>query len=178
MVSPSALKRRRFLQYFLGSSAATVAIGGLWPLVESAQANDELDDFCLSYPFNSRCEDYLPGVAALDEAGEPYQAGTTLAAAQESGRLPAQGLDDTAFLVIEAGPAFANYAISAVCPHLGCTVAWEPESNEFACPCHGSRFDATGERTSGPASRALSLVTVVIKDDQVRLVDREPAEEG
>ncbi|MEL6157972.1 MAG: Rieske 2Fe-2S domain-containing protein [Cyanobacteria bacterium J06623_5] len=177
MAPQSSIKRRRFLQYFLGSSATAVAIGGIWPAISPAQADDDLEELCLRYPFNSRCEDYLPGVAALDEADEPYQAQSTLAVVEAGDRLPATGLSEEAFLVIEEGPAFANFAISAVCPHLGCTVAWEPESNEFACPCHGSRFDASGERTRGPASRALSLVTVVVKDDQVRLVDREPVEE-
>lgn len=50
------------------------------------------------------------------------------------------------------------YAISAVCTHLGCAVARTPQG--FACPCHGSKFDASGNVRSGPAPRALPWLEV------------------
>ena len=36
--------------------------------------------------------------------------------------------------------------LSATCPHLGCIVAYKPERNRFACPCHASFFEVDGER--------------------------------
>ncbi len=44
--------------------------------------------------------------------------------------------------------------VSTVCPHLGCVVA-RHEDGTFTCPCHGSKFDATGKATGGPAPRGL-----------------------
>ena len=166
--------RRQFIKYLVGSSSATVAASWLWPVASSAQ--DGLEELCLRYPENSRCEDYLPGVAALDEAEMPYMAAAVLETAEAGDRLFATGLDNPAYLVIDDSAAFANYAISSVCTHLGCTVEWEPDTQEFACPCHGSRFDAEGQTTRGPANRPLERVTVVVKDDEVRLVDREPTD--
>ncbi len=176
MPSSKASSRRRFLRYVIGSSTATVAASWLWPLSDAANAKVTLEELCLKYPFNARCENYLPGVAALDETEMAYLAEATLATAEGGERLPAQGLEKTVYLVINDSAAFANYAISSVCTHLGCTVAWDPTTQEFACPCHGSKFDAAGQNIEGPARQPLERVTVVVKDNQVRLVDRAPDE--
>ena len=45
--------------------------------------------------------------------------------------------------------------MSLRCPHLGCTVRWDTEMQELACPCHGSRFRDTGQRIKGPAGSDL-----------------------
>lgn len=50
-------------------------------------------------------------------------------------------------------------AMSLVCTHLGCIVG-EAATGGFACPCHGSRFDALGNVSGGPAPRPLRWLEV------------------
>jgi glycine/D-amino acid oxidase-like deaminating enzyme/nitrite reductase/ring-hydroxylating ferredoxin subunit len=48
------------------------------------------------------------------------------------------------------------HAVSAVCTHMKCTVAWNAGETSWDCPCHGSRFSCDGEVLHGPASTPLS----------------------
>ena len=64
------------------------------------------------------------------------------------------------------GPKPADLdARSAICPHLGCAVSWDAPNNSYLCPCHDSRFQITGEPTTGPAERALDTLPIKVAED-------------
>src|SRR5262249_47475171 len=51
------------------------------------------------------------------------------------------------------------HEMSAVCPHMGAIVQWNPGEKMWDCPCHGSRFKCTGEVDHGPAVEGLAQVS-------------------
>ena len=57
--------------------------------------------------------------------------------------------------------------LSSICPHLGCTVPWNKEKNEFVCPCHGATFAADGTRISGPSLRGMDSLETSVQDGQL-----------
>ncbi len=70
------------------------------------------------------------------------------------------------------------FAMSTVCTHLGCITQYLEAEREIFCPCHGSRFDANGNVTAGPASRPLprlhlSLANGELVVDSRRVVDAD-----
>ena len=51
--------------------------------------------------------------------------------------------------------------MTPVCPHEGCTVAYQTSARIIACPCHGSEFDPkNGAVRRGPAPTGLTRITI------------------
>lgn len=64
------------------------------------------------------------------------------------------------------------WTMSSVCTHLGCITQWKPESNQIACPCHGSKFERDGKVQAGPAPRPLPHFSVRLAADGALVVDK------
>jgi len=61
------------------------------------------------------------------------------------------------------------FAYSAICTHLGCSVAYKSATKKLICPCHAAQFDpfANAKVVSGPAERALDKVNVKISGNWI-----------
>lgn len=79
----------------------------------------------------------------------PGEASSVKKIAPGSGAVMRRGAKKVAVYVDEQGH---SHELSAVCPHLGCIVAWNLSEKSWDCPCHGSRFDAYGAVLQGPAN--------------------------
>jgi cytochrome b6-f complex iron-sulfur subunit len=68
--------------------------------------------------------------------------------------------------VIRTG-ATSAVALSAVCTHAGCTIAYQESSMDLACPCHGSVFNLSGQVTGGPAPSALRMYVATVNSSDI-----------
>lgn len=81
------------------------------------------------------------------------------------GAISATGADGKPIILAQP-TAGTVVGMSAICTHLGCTVA--PDGAELVCPCHGSVYKAAdGSNVSGPAPKPLPAVAVRVQNGEV-----------
>ena len=59
--------------------------------------------------------------------------------------------------------------LSAVCPHLGCSVGWNEVKGQFVCPCHAGVFAADGTLLAGPPPRGLDELDARIESGTLQV---------
>jgi cytochrome b6-f complex iron-sulfur subunit len=118
------------------------------------------------------------GAAALAACGSKGSSAKTAAAVSVTGALaqlsdiPVGGAiaakSGGKAIIISQPTAGQVTAFSAICTHMGCTVAPSADGKELDCPCHGSKYNATtGAVIGGPAPKPLPPVAVKVVDGAV-----------
>lgn len=64
-------------------------------------------------------------------------------------------------------------AISPICTHLGCIVAFDSARENFACPCHGGLYDKSGVVIGGPPPKPLMRHETKIADGKLIIGKRK-----
>jgi menaquinol-cytochrome c reductase iron-sulfur subunit len=110
-------------------------------------------------------------VAKLGEVpvGEPYQVLIT-ETRRDAWNLHPDDLVGRVWLIRDPQVTDKVDAFSTVCPHLGCSVNWLTQNQEFLCPCHGGNFKKDGTRVlipgrDNPAPRDMDSLECHVVDD-------------
>jgi len=59
------------------------------------------------------------------------------------------------FALLQSADPNDILVLNSRCTHLACTVNWDPEAQEYICPCHDAVFSKDGAVVSGPPPRPL-----------------------
>jgi Rieske Fe-S protein len=108
------------------------------------------------------------GVLAGQFAGSAVRASVGTSALSQVGGAALVESTAGVFLVSRTSDsAFA--AVDAVCTHEGCTIT-EAAGTAYVCPCHGSRYNRSGQVLAGPATASLRQYTASFSDGVVTIV--------
>jgi cytochrome b6-f complex iron-sulfur subunit len=129
---PSASSRRRFLDWFLGTSAGAFFASVLYPVVR-----------------------YVSPPEVAEAASAQVEAGfTNDPELLEKGYKIVPFGTEPVILVRISDTEFR--ALSATCTHLDCIVEFRKEQQVIWCNCHNGRYDLTGRNIGGPPPRPLT----------------------
>lgn len=76
----------------------------------------------------------------------------------------------SAWVSVEKGGKLVVF--SSACPHLGCSIGYDPNTDAYRCPCHKSAFKRSGERAEGPSKRGLDPLPARIVEGRVQITFR------
>jgi menaquinol-cytochrome c reductase iron-sulfur subunit len=153
------LKRRRFIV-----EAATVVIGvfvGIVPLASGLLA------YCDPLRRKSGGGGFVPVAPfdALADDGIPRQFQVVAEHVDAWNR----SLEPVGAVFLRRKPGEATpECLSATCPHAGCFVGYDPQTNRFKCPCHNSAFDVDGQIIQpSPSPRAMDTLACKVQGAEV-----------
>jgi cytochrome b6-f complex iron-sulfur subunit len=124
--------RRRFINWFLGTSVGALVVSILYPVLRYV----------------------TPPRIAEATANEVEAGDASDAELREKGFKIIRFGADPVILVRAADTKL--YAFSATCTHLDCIVGFQKEQNRMWCNCHGGAYDLTGRNVAGPPPRPLT----------------------
>jgi len=142
-LSPGPAKRRSFLNWFLGTSAATLLVSALYPVVR--------------FLIPPKAEESSAASVTLDlKAGEVKP---------NTGRIVKFGKQPAILLRTPAGEL---RAFSAICTHLACIVQYREDLRHIWCACHNGHYDpAFGRNIAGPPPRPLAPYMVGVRGEKI-----------
>jgi cytochrome b6-f complex iron-sulfur subunit len=135
------MNRRKFVNYFLGSSLAGTIIAFLYPVIR-----------------------YMLPTKQTEPVIKKTTAATVGELAPNTFKIFKFGTSPGILIYTPDGEL---RAFSAVCTHLTCTVIYESSTGTILCPCHNGRYDLSGKVISGPPPLPLESYNVEVSGGEI-----------
>ena len=134
--------RRRFVNWFLGTSAGAFLLAVLYPVSRYLVPPTAGESSAGTVTLPLKPEDVKPNTGQIFKFGSR-----------------------PGILVRTAAGELR--AFSAVCTHLNCTVQYRPDFGQIWCACHNGHFDLNGKNVEGPPPRPLEAFAVNARGNQI-----------
>jgi len=134
--------RRRFVNWFLGTSAGAFLLAVLYPVSRYLVPPTAGESSAGTVTLAIKPEDVKPNTGQIFKFGSR-----------------------PGILVRTAAGELR--AFSAVCTHLNCTVQYRPDFGQIWCACHNGHFDLSGKNVEGPPPRPLEPFVVNARGHQI-----------
>lgn len=136
------VSRRRFLDWFVGTSGGALLISVMYPVTR--------------YLIPPKVEESTARSAALAVRPEDVK--------RNSGQIFRFGSQPG---ILVRTPAGDLRAFTAICTHLACTVQYRSDLSHIWCACHNGHFDLNGRNIAGPPPKPLELFTVNVRGEEI-----------
>jgi cytochrome b6-f complex iron-sulfur subunit len=136
------VSRRRFLNWFLGTSFGAFLISILYPVAR--------------YLIPPRAEESSARTVTL-----PVKPGDVKANSGQIFKFASQPG------ILIRTPGGELRAFTAICTHLACIVQYRADVGHIWCACHNGHFDLNGKNIAGPPPRPLEPYVVNVRGDQM-----------
>lgn len=104
-----------------------------------------------------------------NNSGNPNEIVIDLTAASSSALKTVGGYIYNGDIIVFRTGDSSYMALSKLCTHSQCTITYNHGGNELPCPCHGSKFDTSGNVLNGPAASKLKSYTVKKEGDKLKI---------
>ena len=141
------MKRRDFIDYFLGGSLLGTFIAFLYPVIR--------------YILPAKQTEVVIKKITAAKVGE---------LAPNTSKIFKFGSSPGILINTQDGEL---RAFSAICTHLTCSVIYESDTGTLLCPCHNGRFDLSGNVVSGPPPSPLESYIVEISGEDIVVSKRD-----
>ncbi|MBI1958394.1 MAG: Rieske 2Fe-2S domain-containing protein [Candidatus Rokubacteria bacterium] len=134
--------RRRFINWFLGTSAGAFLLSVLYPVGRYLIPPEVGESTAGTVTLAIKPDDVKPNTGQIFKFGS--RPGILVRTAQ--GELK---------------------AFSAVCTHLSCTVQYRSDISHIWCACHNGHYDLNGKNIEGPPPRPLDAYVANARGNQI-----------
>lgn len=134
--------RRRFINWFLGTSVGAFLLAVLYPLSRYLIPPRVGESTAATVQLSIKPVDVKPN------SGQIFKFGNRPG-------------------ILIRTPAGELRAFAATCTHLNCTVQYRSDLSHIWCACHNGHFDLNGDNIAGPPPRPLDQYVVNVRGDEI-----------